>query len=369
MHIRVSDLVKLILLVFAIIIAMQFIGQVARVVLLFALVILLAMLLLPLVNWLARHRMPRGLGAPAVVLGILAVLAVIGVWIVPPLLEQATAFIAGIPEVLLQAQAWFGDLAERYPRVRQFVQVDEQVMRTIYTRAGVLLQQAGLFTIGVFAGLAALVLVLVMTVFTLIRPFDLLQGFFALIPAKSRDAVARALRATARQTRVWALSSMIVGLVNGAIAWVALSLLGVQPALLLATLVFFGEFLPYIGPIAAAIPAIIIAFTISPLTALWTVLLYLGIEQLEAGVLSPLVVAKRMKFHPLSIAFAIIALGEIYGILGAFLAIPALAAVKAFYTELVLTPRTADARELAEHADFVVEAQGGQAGKQEDRPV
>ncbi len=156
----------------------------------------------------------------------------------------------------------------------------------------------------------------------------------------------------------------MIGLIDGGIAWVGLTLLGVQPALLLAALVFIGEFFPYVGPIAAAVPAVALAFAVKPITPLWTLLLYLALHQLEAALLSPLIVSRRMRFHPLSVGFALIALGKVYGVLGALLAVPTLAAIKAFYTELVLGRRRVDETEIEKCADMVLETGSGGAGAQ-----
>jgi predicted PurR-regulated permease PerM len=335
---------------------MRFLGEIARVLLLFALVIILAMMLTPPVSWLERHKVPRAIGAPLVALALLGILALLALWMIPPLLEQITLFISNLPVYWSHAGQWLTELTERYPRAQDIVTANEELINRTLAGAEAFLVQAGQFTIGLIGGLAALVLIFIMTVFTLVRPRPLLTGLFAMLPPPAQGPVSRALLVTAQQMRVYAWSSLLVGLVNGTIAYIVLSLLGVEPALLLAALVFFGEFFPYVGPIAAAIPALLLAFLVSPLTAFWTLLLFLGIQQLEASVLSPLIVSRQMKFHPLSVAFAIITLGDLYGILGAFLAVPALATVKAFYTELILKPRQVDEEEMDARANYVIEA-------------
>jgi predicted PurR-regulated permease PerM len=353
---RYGDWVKLVVLVFALLLAWRFLGEIARILLLFALVILLAMMLTPPVSWLERHRVSRALGAPLVILVLLGLLAALAYWMLPPLVEQLTLFVTNLPAYWTRAESWIASITERYPRAQEVLTVDQELINRGLARAGELLLQAGQYTLGLLGGLAGAVLVFVMTVFTLIRPRPLLTGLFALLPEAKRQPVSEALLVTAQQMRVYAWSSLLVGLVNGTIAWIGLSLLGVEPALLLAALVFFGEFFPYVGPIAAAIPAVILALLVSPVTALWTLLLFLGIQQLEASVLSPLIVSRQMKFHPLSVAFAILTLGDLYGILGAFLAIPALATVKAFYTELVLKPREITEAQVLPYDNHVVES-------------
>ncbi len=356
MKIDLRDLVKLVVLTLAILIGLLFVSQIARVVLLFALAIILAMMLTAPVSWLERRRVPRWAGALLVIAVLVGVLALLGLWLVPPLIEQTSALIAKIPDYARSARAWLAEVTARYPSLQEIVTPDERVVRDVVSRAESVLVQAGQFVLTLLGGLAALVVLLVMTVFTLVHPRPLLRGLFGLVPIDQRLPVARALLVTAQQMRVWAWSSSLVGIIDGTIVWVALSLMGVQPALLLAALVFVGEFFPYIGPIAAAVPAIALALAVKPITALWVLLLYLAIHQLEGSILNPLIVSKQMRFHPLSVGFALLALGKLYGVLGAFLAIPALATLKAFYTELVLTRRGLDEKETEECADIVLES-------------
>ncbi len=364
MSIGFGELVKLLLLTFALLIGLHFASQIAQVMLIFALAIILAMMLTAPVSWLERRRVPRWAGSVLVLLALLAIAALLGLWLVPPLIEQTSALIARGPAYLQNVQAWLAEMTARYPSLQEAVKWDEQVVGGIVSRAERVLRQAGQFVLAVLGGLGALAIVLVMTAFTLVHPRPLLRGLLSAVPDDLRMPIARALHVTARQMRVWAWSSSLIGLIDGGIAWVGLTLLGVQPALLLAALVFIGEFFPYVGPIAAAVPAVALAFAVKPITPLWTLLLYLALHQLEAALLSPLIVSRRMRFHPLSVGFALIALGKVYGVLGALLAVPTLAAIKAFYTELVLGRRRVDETEIEKCADMVLETGSGGAGAQ-----
>jgi predicted PurR-regulated permease PerM len=339
-------------------VGLRFLGQITHVLLLFSLVVILAMMLTAPVSWLERRRVPRWLGSLIVILALFGVTVLLGFWLAPPLVEQASVLIDRIPEYVRSVQQWLMDMTAIYPSLQNIVEFNEQTTGDIVARAESVLLRAGKFVLNVLGGLAALLVVVVMTVFTLVHPRPLLRGLFGMIPEDLRWPVARALHRTAQQMRVWVWSSSLIGVVDGLIAYVGLSLLGVQPALLLAALVFFGEFFPYVGPIAAGIPAVALALTVSPLTALWVLLLYLAIHQLEASFLNPAIVSSQMRFHPLSVGFAIIALGTVYGVLGAFLAIPALAAVKAFDTELVLNRRELDEQRTEDCANLVLESGG-----------
>ena len=83
------------------------------------------------------------------------------------------------------------------------------------------------------------------------------------------------------------------------------------------------EVIPYVGPILGALPAIVLAAIHSPVTALWVGLFYLGIHQLEGHVIVPRVMGQALGAHPLLVIFALVAGAELYGIIGALLALPA----------------------------------------------
>lgn len=359
LNLRGSDLAKLVALVFALIVALRFLSAVGTALLFAVVVAILTMVLAPLVNWLERRRVPRAVAAVLVVGALLGIVVGLGLWLIPPLLEQTTRLVANVPDYLETIRTWINDLTSHYPRVQRILSPDEQSITDLVGRAEAVLLKAGRLFMDVLGWLGTVGLVLTMTAFTLARPRPLLRGLFALMPDSSRRPVAKAMHTTAHRLRVWIWASMLLGIIDGTLAYVGLSLLGVEPKLMLASLVFLGEFFPYVGPIAAGVPAVALGFAVSPLTPIWTLLLYLGIQALEGGVLHPLIVSREMDFHPLSIAFALIALGGLLGVLGAFLAIPALAVTKALYSELVLKPRQIAERELEECTDLVLDISSG----------
>ena len=89
--------------------------------------------------------------------------------------------------------------------------------------------------------------------------------------------------------------------------------------------------LPYIGPWVGAIPPTIYALVVHPIAALWVVLLFLGIHQLEGHIVAPKVMGSALRLHPLLVIFGLLAGGEIYGLAGALLALPLLAAGRAIW--------------------------------------
>ena len=136
-------------------------------------------------------------------------------------------------------------------------------------------------------------------------------------------------RGLIRYVRGQATVSLLIGASSG-IGVEILSLTGVWPdgsqyALILGLWAMATEVIPYVGPILGALPALVLAAIHSPYTALWVGLFYLGVHQLEGHVIVPRVMGQALGAHPLLVIFALIAGAELYGIVGALLALPMLA--------------------------------------------
>jgi predicted PurR-regulated permease PerM len=130
-----------------------------------------------------------------------------------------------------------------------------------------------------------------------------------------------------------ALVSLIIGTSAGVGIWL-LGAIGALPggekyALVFGAWVAITELIPYLGPWLGAIPPFIYAFVVHPISALWVFLLFLGIHQIEGHIVVPNVMGSALRLHPLLVIFGLLAGGEIYGLPGALVALPLLAAGRA----------------------------------------
>ena len=134
--------------------------------------------------------------------------------------------------------------------------------------------------------------------------------------------------------------SVIIGASSGIGLWI-LGMTGLMPnggkyALLFGVWAGITELIPYVGPWLGAAPPVLYALVQHPLSALWVVLLFLGIQQLEGHVVVPKVMGHSLRLHPLLVIFGLLAGGEIYGFPGILVALPLLAAFRAvleFFSE------------------------------------
>lgn len=185
--------------------------------------------------------------------------------------------------------------------------------------------------------LAGALVVLMTGIYIAVDPRPYRHGLERLLPPRHRARLGDALARTASGLRGWMVGTAINMVVVGAITGVGLWLLGVPAAIALAVIAGLLEFIPVFGPVLSAVPAVAVALTVSPVTALWVALLYTGVQQLEGNLIAPVVMRGAARLPPaLTILFQSF-MAVIFGFLGLLLAVPILAAgmilVQALYVE------------------------------------
>lgn len=160
------------------------------------------------------------------------------------------------------------------------------------------------------------------------RPYR--KGLLILFPKSMRADVAEALDDSRRALSRWLLGTLVSMFVVGLMTSVALWLLGVPAFLALGLIAGLSQFLPLIGPLLSALPAMLLGLTVSPLTPVWAGLAYFGISTLEANFLTPLIQKRAVSLQPALMLFTVIGGGVLFGLLGALLALPITVVITAF---------------------------------------
>ena len=171
-------------------------------------------------------------------------------------------------------------------------------------------------------GIADTLLVVVGGIYLAAQPELYRVGLLKLVPERGRELADQALAASGRALHLWLLGRLVSMAVVGLLTWLGLLVIGVPSALALGLLAALLEFVPFVGPIVSAIPALLLAFADSPEKAMWTALLFLAIQQFEGNVLEPLVQQRAVDLPPALLLFALVAGGLIFGIVGVILAAP-----------------------------------------------
>jgi predicted PurR-regulated permease PerM len=188
--------------------------------------------------------------------------------------------------------------------------------------------------------LVDVILVIVSAIYFSVNPGVYRRGVLLLVPRSRTARVAEVLDRTGHTLQCWLLGQLMLMVSVGVLVTVGLWLIDLPLAFLLGTIAGVLEFVPVIGPLAAAVPGILIALTGGWIMALDTALVYLAVQQVENHILTPLVQRTTVDVPPALVVLAVVAFGYLFGLIGVFVATPmtavALVWVRLFYVEDVL---------------------------------
>lgn len=315
------SLLRVALVVFALFLTYKFITTVAAVALLLATGLLVAVALSAPVEALYRWKVPRPVGVALIVVLVLAALGFAGLFLYPIIAKQASQLAASLPDALSQLVDRGRTLANRFGiKVSSGGGgVSAQTLARVAQR--VLGGLVGLFS-GVTAFFTGLIVVLFVPVYLAAMPEQVVNWVLRLFPPSRRENAHEVLDKARTSLLQWlagrAFSMVIVGLLST----IALYIIGIPGALLLGVFSGLVAFVPLIGAIAGAIPPLILAFAGNPLDAVWVVLAYIAIQQVESNLLTPLVMQKAVSLHPVVVIVSVTVAGAAFGVLGSLLAVP-----------------------------------------------
>jgi predicted PurR-regulated permease PerM len=313
------------------------------VVLIFVTAAVIALILAPLVSGLQRFHFPRVLAIFAVYVGFLALLTGAGILLANPISDQVTALRNDIPSITDSANRSLADLQDYFDDHDINIEVKKQgqtALQTLQDKVvggtdSIVSFGTDLLTKIVTAG-AGLILVIVLSVYMLVHGERIGNLVRRAMPpgdgSREDDYPSRVVKAVAGYVRGQVLFSLVMGAGAGIGLWI-LGVTGIFPdgkTYALAFGVFFGlmELVPYVGPFLGAAPPVLVALFQDPLTGLWVALFFVGLQQIEGHIASPLIFGHALRINPLLIIFALLFGFELFGILGALVALPVAAVVR-----------------------------------------
>jgi predicted PurR-regulated permease PerM len=302
-----------------------------------------ALILNPLVKLLQRRRVPRGLAILAVYLAGFAALGGVGVVLANPIGTQVSHFERDVPHLIKQANHQLANFQSWLNRRGINVHFQKQGQTALQTLEKHVLKSSGsivsfsqdllgkVITVGF-----DLVLILVLSIYLLVYGKQIGELVRRVMPegdgTPEDDYPLLVQRAVFGYVRGQLLFSLIMGVSAGFCLWI-FGLVGIFPAGSQYG-VFFGAFyglmelVPYIGPILGAAPAVLVALFNDPISAIWVVLLFVGLQQLEGHLVAPQVFRISLRINPIVIILALLIGYQIYGIPGALVALPITAVVR-----------------------------------------
>lgn len=281
-------------------------------------------------DWIVkRTRINRNIAAALVVLG--TVVAVVGIfaWTGPTLVEQSQDLRTKLPEAITKLEAW---LAQSQPRLLETLAPPTEdggsrLVAAVGKHAPAMTNFAFGFLQSTLVVAAGIVLVIFLALYIAADPDVYRRGTLLLIPPAYRDRCGALLRKLSTTLRTWFATQLIAMIVIGVVTTLILFIIGVRAALPLGIIAGVFEFVPNIGPMLSAIPAIMMGFVDSPQKALIVVAAYWGIQFLENNLLIPYLMKEQLDLPPALTLLAQVVMAFVFGFLGLFVAIPLLATV------------------------------------------
>ena len=344
------------------------------------------------VDRLQRFRIPRGMGAALIVLAFFGLLGAFGAWVTPTLRTQGTELRQKLPEAIDRVESWLkkeqngmlgiflgkpapspaaapnagtpavtpaAPAPAPSPEVR--AAVDSALASAARDTAahgapplqGRIQEQLGgvskflfPFAKSTLAAVGGLLLVVFLSIYFAADPELYRRGMLALLPPRRRHLAARVMSRVAVVLRKWLVTQLIAMAVIGGVSTIALLILRVKAAFALGLLAGLFEFIPTVGPILSAVPAVAMGFLDSPEKALLIAVVYIGIQFLENHILIPLLMKGGMDLPPALTVITQALLALVFGFLGLMVAVPMLATVMVIVQMLYVDERAdAPARE------------------------
>jgi predicted PurR-regulated permease PerM len=281
----------------------------------------LAAVLSPAVSILERRGLRRGVAVAAVTIGLVLIVGALLYVFVRPLAAQSIEFAQDLPETVdrIQRAPLVRQALERFNIEQRVDQASPELPQRLLGLSGPLVSAFA----SVAAFLVALISVVVLAVFLLIYGPQFVDAGLALVGERAKRERLRRLGGRSLQAvSGWVAGNVVTSIVAGIVTTVVLLIAGVPYGVLLGLWVAFADLIPLVGATLGAIPAVIIAFTVSIPVGIAIIIFFVLYQQFENHVLQPAVYGKTIKLNPFLVLLAVLVGVELAGFLGALLALP-----------------------------------------------
>ena len=338
---------RTVLFTIAVLIMLWLLTQLTAVIVRVVLAVILAAGMKPLVDRLTSYELrrqgwwtpPRGLVVLVVYLMTIVLVMVAGGLILQVVVVEVTNLVNGVPVYAPRIVAWVNDIIDVVPGGRDMLagfDIGGQLSSLVSRMFGVFAQAVYVlqYVLGLVSGLLDVLMILLLALYITTDGPRIGRYLLAFFPTDRHDQAARVTSRIFVRLGGWVSGQLILCLIIGFMAWLGLTVIGVPYAVVLGLMAGILEAVPNIGPIIAAVPAVLVASLYSPFQALLVLILYIVIQQLENYVVVPRVMSKAVELHPLAVLLALMVGGELMGVLGAVLAVPVTAAISVIVDEM-----------------------------------
>lgn len=294
--------------------------------------LVLASALDPWVDRMERFRVPRGVTILSMYLLIIFVLSLVVYLIVPPLVLQFSEIVASLTAYGPQIDSFYQYV---------FQVPDVSILAQIQSNISNFNQALTNFTSGVYSAvtgfvgtIAATIFVMVITFYMTIEEGGLKKFVRSIAPIQYQPYLVQKTNRIQEKMGAWLRGQLILMFIIFVVSFIGLFLLQVPYTLVLAFVAGLAEFVPFLGPVLASIPAIFFAYTDSPWKAVGVIILYFVLQQIENQVVVPKLMQKVVGLNPIVVILVMLIGAKVAGLIGILLAVPATTIVWIFLEDV-----------------------------------
>lgn len=319
----------------------KFIAVVAGLFLILSVAVIFTLILDPAVSWLEKHKMKRQWSASILALSVIALVGLGSAVIIVKASPEIAQLWKQMPDNINTVYKYVTEYLNEKPKIKDVLPKNLPNIN-LTQLAGPIIGGASRATVSFAGAITGAFLAFICTVYLLANPQPIIEGILRPMSPLVRKRAQTAGTRIAYSTRAWAVGILIGMVFIFLLTWLALAIIGVKQAFLFAIIAGLLEAVPVVGPILSAIPPLILVLIQAPQKAIWVILAFLGIQQIEGNLLIPLVMSRQLSLHPITVLFSVITMGGLFGIVGVFLATPAAVAAGIIYEEFYLNPRLSE---------------------------
>jgi len=316
------------------------ISTIASVVTYVGVALFLALGLDPVIQFLERRRIRRGLATVITLVVMVIVVAGVFLLIVPPVVVQIQDFIGSLPHLIndLSHRQWVADLEEQFSGTLDIDKMVQQGTQWASSPANILSLGGGVVAVG--AGIAnftaAVIIVTILTIYFTATLPSIKKALYSLVPRSRRPFTESVTEEVTRSVGRYVLGQVVLAAVNGVLSSIFLTIIGAPLPALLAFIAFLGSLIPLVGTLTGSIIIVASCLFVSPSLALIAGIYYLIYMQIEAYVLNPRIMKTAVNVPGSIVIIAAASGGALGGVLGALVAVPLAASLLIIVRRVVI---------------------------------
>jgi predicted PurR-regulated permease PerM len=279
-----------------------------------------------------RRGLPRWLAILAIYLTIVGFFVLVGLMVIPPLVVQAEALWARLPDDFSRFQS----MLINYKVMTRRITLAEAVQNAPNGASSNAVGNVLVAISSAIGGLFAIVTVLILSFYLLVETEPMFEYLMRFVPAGRRADVATVARQAVSKVSAWLRAQFVLAGAMGTFSAVGLGLMGEPYFFVVALIAAIGETIPIVGPVLGGIAAVAVAITVSARLAAMVGVYFLVLHQLEANIFVPKIMERRVGVSPVAVIVALLIGGALWGLVGAILAIPTAAIISVIVEEIAI---------------------------------